>query len=980
MEREITVEKNPAEGRRQKRIALRTPVRILSAALMVIVAVFSMPVTAQAQYEIFGRNKVQYDSFDWKIINTPHFTIHYYEGMEDNALDAARIAERSYDYLSQALQVRLENRIPVLLYADHQDFRQTNAVTGVGEGTQGVTESLKQRMVMPLLPSMEEFTHVFTHELVHAFQLEMLGVGNSMNPLQWSPPLWMMEGMAEYLSIGMDPNTRVWLRDMVQRDDFITLTEFETVMDQRVYRLGQGLYHFLGTRYGVESVRKFFKETIRTRSWVDGLQRTYSKSPKDLSEEWKVFLKNEFSDIVEGNDEAESIATPLIKHEGLVYNINVTPSISPDGERIAYIANQDLRDAIYIANSETGKRRKALAHGGSSRSLEMIDFFESTMSWSDDGQTLAFVSSGGSEDVIHLVDSRTGKTREKLRYKGMSIVSAALSPDGSQVVFSGMINGGRDLYVASTSGGQPHRLTDDIYAYLHPSWSPDASRIAVATDLGAPTDPDNLDFRGLRLALVDPETGDVELLTGGAYHDINPVWSPDGETLAFVSDRAGVPQLFLYDLDKHEIRKITNLVTGVTGITASSPAISWSRESGMMAFSTYREMGWDIYTMPDPRTSATTAEIEQTADPGTEPFEPLWAGYELGNPLLFEADEYSTKIQADYIFGGGAFASNIGVMGDVVIGLSDMLGNHNIILQLGLYGQLSRSNLMATYINMTRRLNWGVMIYQQAMQYGGYYTTFNYSTYLSRTYRGAALMGLYPLNVFSRLEASVGGVNVQEDVLSSDFYGRTRVTERLGRYTWAEASLGHVHDSALYFISGPIGGQRWRFTLYQTMGDLDQTVVLLDFRKYFTINHRGALALKTMTGNTLSNEGQYFRIGGPFTVHATSWGQMVGTNMAVQNVELRYPLLPWLPIQWDFLTGALFADVGAVWDQGSWAKWEPVDYSRDQEIRNGVVGAVGAGVRANLGWLTLFFDYSRPTDFSGGFGPGIFQFAIGQIF
>jgi WD40 repeat protein len=103
---------------------------------------------------------------------------------------------------------------------------------------------------------------------------------------------------------------------------------------------------------------------------------------------------------------------------------------------------------VYVASSETGKsRKKALAYGGKSGSLEMIDFFESTMSWSDDGEILAFVSSGGAEDVIHLVDSHTGKTRKKLRFSGMSIVSAALSPDGSQVAFSGMINGTRNLYV-----------------------------------------------------------------------------------------------------------------------------------------------------------------------------------------------------------------------------------------------------------------------------------------------------------------------------------------------------------------------------------------------------------------------------------------------------------------------------------------------------------------------------------------------------
>ena len=954
---------------------------LAAAVVMVCASLLLLPGPAHAQSEFFGRNKVQYDHFRWKTLNTPHFIIHYYEGEEEAVHDAARIAERSYAYLSQILQVDLKDRIPLLLYADHQDFRQTNAVVGIGEGTQGVTESLKQRVIMPMMPTMENFTHVLTHEMVHAFQMEIMGTGNSLNPLQWQPPLWVMEGMAEYFSIGMDPNTEIWLKDMVQQDEFMGLTEFETVQDIRVYRMGQGLYDFLGERYGKESLRRFFKETVRTRSWSMALQRVYSQSPKELSEKWKSYLQSKYGSVIAEQTEADSIATRLVEHKGLIYNLNLTPSISPDGDRIAYIANVDLRDGVYIVDAETGASRRALAYGGSSGSLEIIDFFESTMSWTDDGQTLAFVGSGGTEDVIHLVDSRTGRTRRKLRFEGMSITSAALSPDGSRVVFSGMKNGQRDLYIAAIDGDEPRRLTDDIYAYVHPSWSPDGRRIAVTTDRGAPTNAEQLDFRGYRLALVDPQTGSVELLTGGAYHDINPVWSPEGGELAFVSDRAGVPQIFLYDLNRRQIRKITNLVTGVSGITASSPAISWSRRSGKMAFSSFRAMGWDIYTMPDPR-SITTDEVVQRPDPGAAPFEPVWAGYELGDPRLFEEAEYSTKLKADYLFGVGGFATSVGIMGDFVIGFSDMLGNHIVQVGLGLYGRLDRSNLTATYFNMTRRLNWGVSVFQQAALSGlGF--SFSGSQYLSRTYRGAALMGFYPFNTFSRVEADIGFINVEDEIILTDLYGREKYAETLGSYTATQAHLSHVYDSALYFISGPIGGQRWRAQVYQTMGPMASTMLILDYRKYFTINHRGALALKTFAGGVVSGEAEYmqrFYIGGPTTLHGTGWGQLVGSNVAVQNIELRYPLLPWMPIQWDFISGALFADVGAVWDKGSRPEWQPVDYSTEYWINDGIVGAVGGGIRLSLGFATLFFDYGIPTDFQGHYGMGRFQFAIGQIF
>jgi len=245
----------------------------------------------------------------------------------------------------------------------------------------------------------------------------------------------------------------------------------------------------------------------------------------------------------------------------------------------------------------------------------------------------------------------------------------------------------------------------------------------------------------------------------------------------------------------------------------------------------------------------------------------------------------------------------------------------------------------------------------------------------------AAFFSLRALSTFSRLEGNVGVINIEDELLTANWYGQIHLDEELGRDTFVQAGVSHVYDSALYFISGPIGGQRWRVQAYRLFGNYTSTSIVLDYRKYFTIHHRGALALRTFGGGAISGTGQrLFYIGGPTTLHGTNYGQLAGSNVAIQNVELRYPLMPWLPIQWDFLSGALFADIGAVWEKGYSPEWLPVDYREDLYIRNAIVGAVGGGVRLSLGFITLFFDYGIPTDFQGNYSQGRFQFAIGQIF
>ena len=125
-----------------------------------------------AQY--FGRNKVQYETFNFKVMKTKHFDIYFYPEKQEAAMHAARMAERWYARLSRLLNHDLRGRQPLILYASSPDFQQTSAIPGIlGEGTGGVTEMLKRRIILPLGASMAESDHVIGHELVHAFQFDI---------------------------------------------------------------------------------------------------------------------------------------------------------------------------------------------------------------------------------------------------------------------------------------------------------------------------------------------------------------------------------------------------------------------------------------------------------------------------------------------------------------------------------------------------------------------------------------------------------------------------------------------------------------------------------------------------------------------------------------------------------------------------------------------------------------------------------------
>ena len=1049
------------------------------------VAVFLLLTTlaTQGAAQYFGQNKVQYKNFNFQSIQTEHFDIYYYPDERGGALDAARMAERAYARLSRILHHQFQSRKPIILYASQSDFQQTNVVDASGEGLGGVTEFFKHRAVLPFTGSYAEFEHVLQHEMVHQFQYDVFSHGRPGSGVQTlvnvNPPLWFMEGMAEYLSLGpINPETAMWLRDAALEGHLPTLEEMTADPYIFPYRYGHAIWAYIGEKWGDEVIGEILQSSA-TSGLDAAFKRALGRSLEDLSNDWRDAVQTTFLPQLGDHYRARRIAQPTLTRRRSHGRVFLAPALTPDGRDIAFFGDEGgFFIDLWLADAETGRVKQRLVKSTLNNNYESLRFINSAGSFSPDGRYFAIAAKRKDRDDLVILDVKRGREDARIHVGLNGLQTPQWSPDGRQLVFTGFSNGFTDLFIINRDGTGLRRLTSDKFADLHPAWSPDGNTIAFVTDRGGDTDFELLRFGNLRIALYHLDTGTIELLGNmDTGKNINPVWAPDGRSLAFVSDRTGIANVFLYDLGDSQIYQLTNMFTGVQGITPLSPVLSWAPHADRMAFVYYEDGQYSVYSVENPRSlrrapyrgptapavvTLLAAEGRDTviAAPvvtpasGTNPhggtgssnesasiyrssggFRPSAspqpaessavpavtvralldsATLALPDTTEFTFKPYKVRFTADYIvrptvgyqrdnFGRGFF-------GGTAIALSDILGNHSVVLAGSINGRISEAQFLGVYVNQSHRLNWAGGFSQDPLYfYGGSdWTRIEdpavpgdsldvFSTRIRRfVIRDAFAESYYPFSRFNRIEMGLHAVNIAEATLAlQTLYDSTGtpVDQRLvsgggPSATFIQPSLAHVHDNTLFGYVGPFAGSRSRLSISPAIGSWQFTAALVDYRRYiffrpFTLAFRGMMfgrfgrdadrfpiflgsteLIRGYTAGSLrSNE--CVAEPGVQTAGCAALDQLIGSKIAVTNVELRFPLtrslvLGFLPLGFPPIEGAFFYDMGMAWNSGSTVKWNR-SATEDPLFVRSPLRSWGGSIRANVfGLLIMRLDYTKP--------------------
>ncbi len=857
---------------------LKTGIHIF---LLLPIFLFAINLNAQG----FGQNKAIYKNFDFRVYETGHFDLYTY--LKNDTVRKWYLNKAESWFLKHKqifVGDTFPQRIPLILYANHADFQQTTAISGeIGVGTGGVTEGLKTRVVLPLRPSLGQTEHVLGHELVHAFQYNHIKTSPylSFRNMMYVP-LWATEGMAEYLSLGrVDAHTAMWMRDAVLHGFF---PRYKDMYKPKYfpYRYGQNFWAFFGGTYGDDQIVRLYDGMLQTGP-EHAMDSIYGIKIDTFFQRWKTANELYYKQFLKGRDTvAKGRMLFSDKNAG---RINISPSISPDGKKMIFLSEKQIISLdLYLADLHTGKM-KVIGSRTVNNHIDAIDAYESAGTWSPDGKYFVFTVFKQGKTQLAVVNIAKRRVVKTWKVKGLeSFSNPKWSPDGKNILLVGQQNGQTDLFLYNVASKKVKQITNDLYAELMPSWSADGKKIVFSTDyyyIKHDIYPSHY-----HLGILDIRTG-TKTYPGvfpGA-DNLNPLFSLDGQSIYFLSDREGFRDLYRYDLTGGKIYQLTRFFTGISGITQFSPAIDINPSNGHIIYNYFDKHGYQIASADPGKLQAVEVQPndvhrEAAVLPPNIDFVRAMARLRKGQRpkyglvdallrtrfdslnIVIKEKPYKPHFKLDYIsnqgFGMTTSIYGTGFQGGVNMIFSDILGKNTLMTALSMNGELYDFGAMGLYINQGKKRQVGV--YLSHIPYPNYMYGYDFENHNGQDYYIEKLyiirlfedkIGLFRTWPFSRTQRLEAGGSFARyyyridsynyfypyDSVSNSVYPQVvhfeRRKERSPKgFNLGEINGAYVTDNSVFGMTAPMKGMRSRIGLQRYFGLLNFYTGTADFRYY----------------------------------------------------------------------------------------------------------------------------------------------------
>jgi hypothetical protein len=895
--------------------------RRLTGVLVATAAITGLAATASAQTPFvpyFGKNQIRYDNFRWHIYTTDHFEIYYYPEIEQHLERVAGYAESAYQQISADLKHDLAFKVPLILFKTSSEFQQQNVIPGAAtEGVGAFAEPTRDRMVLPLDEPSDLLYRLIVHELTHIFEFDII----PQSLIRRSVPLWVNEGLSDYMTGYWRPIDLMTVRDAAVADIVPKMTDLEGYggfnNPRLIYNLGHAVFEFIESRWGKEGIRQFLF-SLR-KSVIGGGDDAYEEAlrlkPEEFDQQFEKYLKDRFKpfrDKERPADYGRNLApNPQKTRFANVYSVEPSPS----GDLVAAMTGnrRDQELDIVLLSTKDGSVVKNLTGG-----LDQDKGFEyiSTpggrwntvpwMSWSAVGDRLAYFARTEKRKSLIIQNVVTGAVEQRVALAVDDPESPTFAPDGKNVAFSALQGAVSDIFSVSLDTHEVTNLTNDAFADYAPTWAPDGKSLVYVARISG----------NEKLFRFDVATKKKTQLTFGTHDDSGAKFL-DAETLVFgstatsptetdpeMAKNGNIYNIWTLNLKTGELRQYTDAVGGNV-----SPVVLPTDKTPRIAFVSYYKGEYSLNTL-ERKDPIQTAAASDYGAPG------LVTDFQAPLAHTIVADNKRKKGAFEKLFLEGRPPVNVGVtsggdlFGGTQITFTDVLGDQQFNFFAASISQYR--TIAGSWVNLSRRLQWALQGYSQTVffygQLGGVFYDPAFSGFIdrdlaqaTRTVQGGSIYGIYPLNRYRRVElfGSVLNYNEEFEDPGLEEYSKAYQTSLYGaplfnNGTTVPIGAAFVQETTTFREFGPLKGSTMRLA-YEIAPKIGNTLSRQTFdgdaRYYLRLGGSGLLALRARGFKSIGDYPDFLFFGGNSEMRGYEYLQFVGHNAFFGNAELRFPLI-----------------------------------------------------------------------------------------
>lgn len=930
-------------------------------------------------FPYYGKNKVLYSKFNWKVYKTDHFDIYYYADDTRDLKKIAALAESAYKSISEDIKHQLSASVPLLYYRTSTEFYQTNLFQ-LPEGVLGVAEPLLYRIAIQGDMAIDEIHDLIEHELSHVFEYDLLwgSPGGVLYALA-APPGWIFEGYCEYNTQTWAPWSALIVRDAALNDRIPELVGGGQLYSRYPlprpadYDFGHAIFDYIEHKYGKNGIRDFWHsmKNIPLIGTQNPIKRAFNQSVKEFNYEFKKYLRNKYKGFLM-KESPEDYSIPI----GPEFPMNpyyhaYSIALSPSGDIVAAVlANyKDLDYDIILFSTKDGKAIKNITKGYTIK-YEFIKFEPDPskgrdLAWSSDGDRIVFFGRAGQKHSLFIVNPLTGKIVKRIKIKQDQPSSPSFFPNGNELLFTAFENGIHDIFKINLENGKVLNLTANDLFEKAPTISNDGETVAYTIRLDAY---DKL--------FISPTTNLKKRtqLTFGEGNTITPAFSQDDKEIFFAGDQREAHNIYSLNLGTGELKRYTDVRTG-NFFPSPMP-----NEPNSVLFSSFNKGAFQIFKSELEGTveeSVTFAEMDYEEE--FERFEPIVA-VDIDEKKI-KPYKGMSKLFLDNRPPIGAILSTDGsIYGGTALSFSDMLGDHNFSLVA--YQVRSFRSYIFSYANLKNRFQYVAEAFQYTLYYytpysyldESYYQLLSYRDALAtRTIQGASINGYYPFNRYYRAQVGLSFLHYEEDYLDPYINQSLGQSNQASGYFYngnalsATASL--IGETTNFRYYGPYSGNTFRLSLSQTIpvsnNFINNTTVQADLRQYLPIGGDSLFAFRLNIMASIGKNPYVFYWGGNNQVRSSYYYNIVGTSGWYANLEFRIPLVNAAntiigrvgPVR-----GVVFFDMTRAKLKGSTARFFYIGYDEAGVpiLRSAdAIGSWGFGIEFFLLGLPMHLDWAK---------------------